>query len=171
VTLRAPSGAFSYTLIVGVLLADALCKFIAQRLLPPTGITLLPSFEMRIFENTHGPFGLLPRWLAIALSAVVLMVILGYFLRIQSHEPRRSVHWFVSFIIGGGIANLLERALLGYTTDVLWLWNLTALNVADLAILGGLSGLGVIFGRELLFTRNRRASASSGASRLGGLFL
>jgi len=139
--LFASNSRVSIALIGGVVLADSLFKFFVHRWLPADGVPLLPGMTLRVFENIRGPFGLLPLWLTVAVSAVVLLVAGSRWLRTPPRKEARLLRRSLSLLVGGGIANIGERLFFGRTTDVVWIGNVTALNVADIAILGGVLGL------------------------------
>lgn len=162
-TPNVPRRPLSGGLIVGVILGDSLFKFFVHRWLPATGIPLFPGVTVRLFENTRGPFGLLPLWLTVVVSVIVLLG-LGYWWK-NTAQPNeeRMLRRSLSLLTGGGMANLGERFLFGRTTDVLWIGEFTALNVADLAIIGALLGILVASWRELstrLAYRSRSAEST-----------
>lgn len=145
------SRALSLSLITGILLTDALFKFVVHRWLPGDGADLFPGVTLRVFENTRGPFGLLPLWLVVAISALTLLGLGSQWTRLYQATNTRLLRLSLSVLVGGGIANLTERLIFGRTTDILWLGNRTALNVADVAILGGVVGFLIISWRALFF--------------------
>jgi len=133
----------------GVVFLDAVTKTLGWALLPPTGRALLRGVDLRIFVNTHGPFGIGPWWLALIASVAVLAVLVSHGTR-----ERRSPFFSLlpspvplGLLLGGGLANLLERIIFGRTTDLLILGGLTAVNVADLAVGAGLTLLAASFFR------------------------
>lgn len=109
-------------------------------LLDTKSVQLAPGVVLRVFENDRGPFGVGSLWLALVASLVVLLIFVRGSSRLTTHDPRPQ-RTALALVLGGGLANLGERMLFGHTTDVLWVASLTALNVADLAILGGLATL------------------------------
>ena len=127
--------------IIGILLADTLCKFFAHRWLPADGVPLIPGITLRVFENIRGPFGLLPLWLTMVMSAMVLLAAGSRWTRMHHPNEARLLRRSLSLLVGGGIANVGERLVFGRTTDVVWIGHVTALNVADVAILSGVLGL------------------------------
>ncbi|MDP3685733.1 MAG: signal peptidase II [bacterium] len=150
---RAPS----LLLIAGVLLTDALFKFVVRRWLSGESVGLFPGVTLRVFENTRGPFGLLPLWLAVAISVLTLLGLGSQWTRLYQATDTRLLRLSLSFLVGGGIANLSERLIFGRTTDILWLGNVTAFNAADVAILGGGLGLLMLSWRALSFRSQYRA--------------
>lgn len=119
------------------LFADTLTKILGRLALPAEGVALFPGVILRVFDNLRGPFGLGSLPLTIVASTVVLVAVIRQF-RVpgsRSSVPAASV----GLLLGGGVSNLVERLLFGRTTDLLIIGDVTALNVADAAILGGLA--------------------------------
>lgn len=124
-------------LALGVVLVDAVTKLLGRGAFPQGGIAVVPGMVLRVVDNPRGPFGLGPLWLTIVASLTVLVIVIRHrYLLPAAYSllPRVGL----GLLLGGGLANLGERLLFGRTTDLLVLGNLTALNVADLAILAGL---------------------------------
>lgn len=115
------------------LFADTLTKILGRHALPAEGYVLFPGIILRVFDNTRGPFGLGPLWLTIVASVAILIIMFRGRWRAMPQAP-----FPLALVVGGGFSNLVERLLFGRTTDLLVLGNVTALNVADAAILGGL---------------------------------
>lgn len=114
-----------------VLGADVGVKVLGRRVLSPDGFSLLPGVDVWVISNPAGPFGQGPVWFAAIVGAVVLVLLLRQRRDGQGDLP-------LSLVVGGGVANLGERVLFGRTTDLVVLGNITALNLADVAILVGL---------------------------------
>lgn len=122
---------FPRWVLVGVVVAlDGLLKISARAFLGDAGVRVAPGVVLRVVENPRGPFGVGPLWFMFLSAVVVLVLFLSY----------RTVLSPVSFslLVGGGAANAAERVLTGRTTDILVLGEVTAINLADLAVLTGL---------------------------------
>lgn len=105
-------------------------------LLHRTVLLAAPSLGVPIIHNTRGPFGVGPPWFILGVSGLVLFVLAMDVLRGRSQHRVISLT-AVGSMLGGGMANLSERLLRGAVTDILFPGGL-ALNLADIAILGGL---------------------------------
>lgn len=114
-----------------VLALHSVVNATARHVLGISSVKLLPGISLRVVENSSGPFGLGPVWASLLAGAAVL----GALVLFRSRIPPLAL----GFILGGGIANLAERILTGKTTDILILADITALNIADAAILLGLA--------------------------------
>lgn len=133
-----------------VLLIDVLTKHSVRRFLSYERWDIAPGISFRLFENTRGPFGIAPVELAAVIGAGVLL--LWIWLSFRMFDERRG--WIppiaVGLLLGGGLSNGLERVLAGRTTDIVWLGERTALNVADAAILSALVLLCIVTARGFM---------------------
>ena len=84
-------------------------------------------------ENPGAAFGMMKdsRWFFMVVSSVAIVGILGYML-VKKPTDRIECLSF-SFIVGGGIGNMIDRVALGYVVDMidLRLINFAVFNVAD----------------------------------------
>ena len=106
-------------LIAGVVVLDQLTKMIAERFLKP--VDTVPIWEnvlhLTYVTNKGAAFGILQnqRWVFLVVSTVAI-VLLSYFLwKKRDAHPLLCVA--LSFIIGGGIGNMIDRTVLGYVID------------------------------------------------------
>src|SRR5262249_32608318 len=72
-------------------------------------------------------------WVALAACGVLLIPVYGRWL----HGAGRLAALGVGLQVGGALANVLDRLLLGGASDVLYLGGLLTWNLADVALLGG----------------------------------
>ena len=84
-------------------------------------------------ENPGAAFGMMKdsRWLFMVVSTVAILGILGYML---IKKPTDRIECLsLSFIVGGGIGNMIDRVALGYVVDMIdfRLINFAVFNVAD----------------------------------------
>jgi signal peptidase II len=122
------------------------------------GMQLLPFFTLRWVENRGVSMGLLPadsdmaRWFLVALTAAIAAFVAAWLWR----ERRRDDAIALSFVLGGALGNILDRARLGYVVDFADLHfgsirPFLVFNVADAAITIGVLLLLV----RALLTRER----------------
>lgn len=95
----------------------------------------------------HHNFGIsfnipVPHWLIIAIAIAAIIWAIYELLR-----PHQATHYsllttslFLAIFIGGVLGNLFDRVAFGFVRDWLLLWNRSAVNLADGAILLGLIG-------------------------------
>ncbi len=129
---------------------DVLTKYSVRKFFPDAGYEIFSGLSLRLFENIRGPFGIASVGIAAFVGGVVLVLWVWFSL----HTAQRQRGWTstigVGILLGGGLSNSLERVLAGRTTDILWVGDLTAINVADGAILVGLALLLTTFLRPLV---------------------
>jgi len=130
-----------------VIVLDQVSKWMIRSSLPLyKRIEILPFFDITHLRNTGAAFGILrdlPDSLRFALFTVVLIiaiVVIFIFLKKTANEDKLLIV-SLSLILGGAIANSIDRFRLGYVTDFLgfhWFGNLNyqwpPFNVADSAI-------------------------------------
>jgi signal peptidase II len=80
------------------------------------------------------------RWFFVVLATAVSGVMIAWLWRIRQEGPILLMAG-LSFVLGGAIGNLIDRAMLGYVTDFIqvWFgsWAFPSFNVADSAITVG----------------------------------
>lgn len=123
--------------IAGAVILDQLSKWLIVTYLPEGGVDIIKGvLRFTYVENRGAAFGMLAdhRWVFIVVSTLALAA-LGFYL--FKYKPRGLlVRMSMSFIIGGGIGNMIDRALLSYVVDFIdfcafpkiWMW---VFNVAD----------------------------------------
>jgi len=130
--------------IVGTaIVADQLTKAIVVAQLPlgDTAVTIGP-FSIHHVQNTGIAFGLFADSTSavIALTAVAVGAMLVFFARTAQRHPLVPIA--LGLVIGGSIANLLDRVRLGHVTDFLDFAYWPAFNLADTFIV---AGVGLLF--------------------------
>ena len=141
----------SYTLrtwlgiALAVFLVDHATKFLASSMLDYHEIVpVLPFFSFILVHNTGAAFSLLAdaggwqRWFFIVVG-IVATVIIVYLLRRHANEPRQALP--LALLLGGALGNVIDRVLLGYVVDFLYLhyrdFSWPVFNLADTAIFVG----------------------------------
>ena len=120
-------------------------------------IDVLPPFlNFRYGENRGINFGLFgggsdtSRWILIALALVICAAVIVW---IRKVPQRARVYVSAGLLVGGALANVLDRVLYGYVLDFLnmsccGIENPYAFNVADIAIFAGALGLVIFTGEK-----------------------
>lgn len=114
---------------------DQITKYLTIFYLKP--IDTLPIIQdvlhLTYVENTGAAFGMMKdsRWVFMLLSTVAIVGILVYMFWKRPTDKLLCVS--LSFIVGGGIGNMIDRTLLGYVVDMIdfRLINFAVFNVAD----------------------------------------
>ena len=139
-------------IIVAVFL-DQLTKYLTILHLKP--IDTLPIIKdvihLTYVENTGAAFGMMKdaRWVFMITSTVAIIGILTYMFR-RVYVKKEKMPWMealsLSFIVGGGIGNMIDRTVLGYVVDMIdfRLINFAVFNVADSFVCVG-AGLMILY--------------------------
>lgn len=79
------------------------------------------------------------------LTALIIFIILGFFIYSVIQHLNRSLIYFESMVIGGAISNVIDRINYGYVIDFIDLhiaaWHWPTFNVADTFIIIGVVGM------------------------------
>ena len=128
---------FEIAVIAGIILFDQLTKIAAQDILPQMGGTydVFPGFAAFTYaKNTGAAFSMFSDntvmlgIISIAVSAVLAIVM------IRTNKYKSVLLGLsLSFIIGGGIGNIIDRFALGYVRDMIefTFMDFAIFNVAD----------------------------------------
>lgn len=144
-----------WLLVAAIILADQGTKWLAQtRLSQISTYPLIEGvFHLTYVRNTGAAFSILrnQQLLLIVITSAV-MVGLGFWLRtLISSGKSTGLLLALSFILAGGIGNLIDRVRLNYVIDMMdfRLINYPVFNVADCFIVVGTVFLGwlVVFGK------------------------
>lgn len=114
---------------------DQVTKWLAVEFL--TKVETVPLIQnvlhLTYLENTGAAFGILKnnRWVFLIISTVAIIALLAYIAKFPPKSKWLGVG--LSFIVGGGIGNMIDRVLLGYVVDFIdfRLINFAVFNVAD----------------------------------------
>ena len=140
-------------IIVVTVFLDQLTKYLTILHLKP--IDTLPIIEdvlhLTYVENTGAAFGMMKdaRWVFMITSTVAILAILGYMIY-RTCVQKEKMPWMealsLSFILGGGIGNMIDRTTLGYVVDMIdcRFINFAVFNVADSFVCVG-AGIMVLY--------------------------
>ena len=129
-------------------LLDQASKFYMSSILPLCqpgycrSIEILPVFKFTLLHNEGAAFSFLSdaggwqRYFLVTVSSVVSVFIAVWMYRIYQQEKLLALA--LSFILGGAIGNLIDRAVQGYVVDFIVVYYdpyyFPAFNIADSAI-------------------------------------
>lgn len=145
---------YAYLLIVaGIVVCFDQATKIAVRSLLPAGeswapwVNLEPYIKFVHSWNSGMMLGMISNanGLIIAVSEVVILAILFLYPKMSAG---RNIVWVglgAGLLLGGAIGNLIDRVVLGYVTDVIFLSYLPVFNLADICILAGIIILASIY--------------------------
>src|SRR3989344_3816884 len=127
------------SIVLGIIVLDQLTKYAARRLFSaPLRVTSFFSFQ--IVQNTGASFGIFQNSNTLLIIASII-IIAGLMYHISKEQLHRTETTFYLMIIGGALANLVDRILFGSVTDCIAFSFWPIFNVADSAITLGVIGL------------------------------
>ena len=128
-------------LILALVVLDQVVKFLVRAHIPLGGsLPFLPHIlELTYVQNTGAAFSLLSEhtWVLTLLSAVVSVGL------VVAMAKRILPHWSgmlsLALLLGGAVGNLIDRALLGFVTDMFetTFVHFAIFNVADIGVVVG----------------------------------
>lgn len=120
--------------------ADLALKAVAeQQLTSGPGPRLLGLLELRLTYNPGMAFSLgaaLPAWIIVAVTGLVTAAVAAYSWRTAPTTPPAG-RLGLAGVLGGALANLIDRGLDGVVTDYLHTSWWPTFNLADTVIVGG----------------------------------
>jgi signal peptidase II len=140
--------------------ADQLTKQVVGRTLAVgERVEIAGPFSIHHVENTGIAFGLFSDWTTavIAVTAVAVTWMVWFFARSGRRHPVLPVA--LGLVLGGSLANLVDRVRLGRVTDFLDLDPWPAFNLADTFIVVGVA---LLFGALVRADRPRQMHGSRG---------
>lgn len=158
-------------IIVGVVFLDQLTKWLTviNLDLGETFPVIEGVFHFTYRQNTGAAFSLFDepdqRWIFMTISAVAIVAMLVYL--VINRRGSKLLCVALSFVIGGGIGNMIDRCLLKYVVDFIdvRLINFAVFNVADsfVCVGVGLMALYIILD-EVHSAREERAAKAAAAA-------
>lgn len=130
-----------FLLSIILIVVDQLVKFWVRGNIPLGGaIPFLPGFmELAYVRNTGMAFSMLSRhtWLLTLLSLAVSLALIWALWRDKLPHPLGRLS--LSLILAGGVGNLIDRAVLGFVTDMFatTFIDFAVFNVADICVCVG----------------------------------
>jgi signal peptidase II len=155
-SLAAGSAQWLALLVVAgaAIVADQITKHVVGRTLALDGsVDILGPFSIHHVQNSGIAFGLFASRTVpvIAVTAIAVGLMLWFFARSGKRHPVLPVA--LGLVVGGSIANLIDRVRLGHVTDFLDLVAWPAFNLADTFIVVGVA---ILFGALVLADRSHR---------------
>jgi len=134
---------------IGAVILDQVTKLLAVNFLKPidTFPIIKDVLHLTYSENTGAAFGMLKdaRWVFMVFSVAAIIAIIVYFIVVKPTD--KLCITALSFILGGGIGNMIDRVLYGYVVDFIdfRLINFAIFNGADSFITVGAALLMLYF--------------------------
>lgn len=126
---------------VSVLAIDIATKIAATSALEDRGIEVPGPVDLRLSHNPGVAFGVgdrLPTWLVLALTTSVAIGI-----AVAAWRGHFASSLAAGIVVGGAIANVVDRAQGGTVVDMLYTGWWPTFNVADIAVVGGAFALAI----------------------------
>ena len=123
-------------LVVALVVLDQVVKFLVRANIPLGGdVPFLPHIlHLTYVQNTGAAFSLLEEhtWILTIVSLLVVLLVKKVF-------PRPFAMAALSMVLAGAVGNLIDRALLGYVTDMFetLFMRFAVFNVADICVVVG----------------------------------
>ena len=142
-------------LVVALVGLYQLVKFLVRAYIPLGGaVPFLPHIlQLTYVQNTGAAFSLFARhtWL-LTLISLVVSILLAVLL-VKKVFPRPFAMLSLSLVLAGAVGNLIDRALMGYVTDMFQtlFMNFAVFNVADICVVVG----GIAFCVYYLFSHDK----------------
>lgn len=130
-----------YPLIaVCVIALDQLTKYMVRSNMQPGESIPVIGEWMRILyvRNTGTAFSMFAgnKWITVVFTSVLIAVCLLFVIR-EARSGSRVVSILLTFVIAGGVSNLIDRLTLGYVTDMISCGSFAVFNVADMGVTCG----------------------------------
>jgi signal peptidase II len=129
-----------------VIALDQLTKILADQLLSyAQPVAVMPMFNLTLLYNKGAAFSFLAsaggwqRWFFLILTLLVSAFIFNWLRKLKPHQVLHMIA--LSFILGGALGNLIDRAIYGHVIDFIDVYyqqyHWPAFNIADSAIFIG----------------------------------
>ena len=128
-------------LVVALVALDQLVKYlVVQNISPGEYIPFLPHIlDLTYVQNTGAAFSLLEEhtWILTIVSLVVSVLLVVLLVKKVFSRPFAMAA--LSMVLAGAVGNLIDRALLGYVTDMFetLFMRFAVFNVADICVVVG----------------------------------
>lgn len=138
-----------YIVCVLIIISDIVTKRLAVYFL--SGVSTIPIIKdivhFTYVENKGAAFGILQnhRWIFITLSIIIIAAILLF--KIRNKAKARFLDLGLSFVLGGAVANLIDRIFIGYVIDFIdfRIIDFPVFNIADIFVVIGAIMLSIFY--------------------------
>lgn len=130
-----------YPLIAAVVIVlDQITKYLVRsNMQPGDSIPLIGKWLRLLYvRNTGTAFSMFSgnKWITVALTSVLIIACIIYVIH-EARSGSKVVSILLTFVIAGGVSNMIDRLALGYVTDMISCWSFAVFNVADIAVTCG----------------------------------
>lgn len=135
------------SIVVVIVLIDQVLKFWIQSVGEISIISGVLNFK--VSENNSAAYGIGSNsTIMYLLTNVIILGVIFKFITTQNEFVDQKLKIFLSFIIAGGISNVIDKVLRGYVTEFVdfgQVVNLPVFNIADLFVIIGWVSVAAIF--------------------------
>ena len=119
-------------------------------------ITVIPNvLQFHIVQNTQGTYGVdTDSTILYVFTNIIVLGIVYRFLKIENQFVDTKLKIFLSFVLAGGISNLIDRLVRGYVVEYIDFTNVVPLPILNLADIFIIIGWICIVARFASFTVN-----------------
>ena len=142
-----------YVIIFAILIVDQIIKIILSVI---GDITVIPNvLQFHIVQNTQGTYGVdTDSTILYVFTNIIVLGIVYRFLKIENQFVDTELKIFLSFVLAGGISNLIDRLVRGYVVEYIDFTNVVPLPILNLADIFIIIGWICIVARFASFTVN-----------------
>lgn len=135
------------SIVVIIIVIDQILKIWIQN---TEEISMIPGIlQFRVVQNTSAAYGIGSNsTIMYVLTNLVILGVIFKFITTQNEFVDRKLKIFLSFILAGGISNVIDKITRGYVTefiDFTQIINLPVFNLADIFVLIGWVAIAAIF--------------------------
>ena len=135
------------SIVIGIIVLDQALKIWVQNI---GELAVIPGIlKFKLNENTSAAYGIGSNsTLTYVATNIVILGVIFKFITTQNAFVDTKLKVFLSFILAGGISNVIERVIRGYVTEFMDFGeaiNFPVFNLADIFIIIGFVAMAAIF--------------------------
>ena len=135
------------SIVIGIVVLDQALKIWVQNI---GELAVIPGIlKFKLNENTSAAYGIGSNsTLTYVATNIVILGVIFKFITTQNAFVDTKLKVFLSFILAGGISNVIERVIRGYVTEFMDFGeaiNFPVFNLADIFIIIGFVAMAAIF--------------------------
>ena len=130
-----------YPVIAAAVIAlDQLTKyFVRANMQPGDSIPVIGNWLRILYvRNTGTAFSMFAgnKWITVVLTSVIIIACIIFVIK-EAASGSKVTAILLTFVIAGGVSNLIDRLTLGYVTDMISCGSFAVFNVADIGVTCG----------------------------------
>lgn len=130
-----------YPMIAVVVIAlDQITKYLVRaNMQPGDSIPVIGSWLRILYvRNTGTAFSMFEgnKWVTVVFTTVLIIACLVYVIH-EARSGSKVISILLTFVIAGGVSNMIDRLTLGYVTDMISCGRFAVFNVADIFVTCG----------------------------------